>query len=194
MRIRAFTAAALACVVLAGLTAAADDSIYHLSGVFKDQTGTDVRLDVERGHPVLMSMFYASCTDTCPLLIAELHRIEASLPPGLRGDVRIVLVSVDPQRDTPAALQKLADRHRVDQARWRFLTGPDAAVREVAAVLGVRFRRLSTGVINHSSVIAVLDRDGAIDTRIEGITPGDPKLLARVTDALKALAVRRATK
>lgn len=194
MRIRAFTAAALACVVLAGLTAAADDSIYHLSGVFKDQTGTDVRLDVERGHPVLMSMFYASCTDTCPLLIAELHRIEVSLPPGLRGDVRIVLVSVDPQRDTPAALQKLADRHRVDQARWRFLTGPDAAVREVAAVLGVRFRRLSTGVINHSSVIAVLDRDGAIDTRIEGITPGDPKLLARVTDALKALAVRRATK
>jgi protein SCO1/2 len=194
MRIRAFTAAALACVVLAGLTAAADDSIYHLSGVFKDQTGTDVRLDVERGHPVLMSMFYASCTDTCPLLIAELHRIEVSLPPGLRGDVRIVLVSVDPQRDTPAALQKLVDRHRVDQARWRFLTGPDAAVREVAAVLGVRFRRLSTGVINHSSVIAVLDRDGAIDTRIEGITPGDPKLLARVTDALKALAVRRATK
>jgi protein SCO1/2 len=132
-----------------------------------------------------MSMFYASCSDACPLLIAELRRIEASLPAALRADVRVVLVSLDPERDTPAALRRLAESHHLDSARWRLLTGGDETVREVAGVLGVKFRRLSTGMINHSSVIAVLDRHGVVRSRIEGITPGDPKLVARVTAALE---------
>lgn len=185
MNVRAAVVAVafVAFVSISG-TAAADDSIYQLTGAFQDQTGKTVRLSVGRGHPVLMSMFYASCTDTCPLLIAELHRIEASLSPASRADVRVLLVSLDPARDTPAALRKLAESHGVDSTRWQFLTGPDDAVREVAAVLGVKFRRLSTGVINHSSVIAVLDRRGVIKSRSDGITPGDPKLMARVTDAL----------
>jgi len=181
---------AFALVLATALAAGADDSIYHLTGAFRDQAGSNARLDVGRGHPVVMSMFYASCTETCPLLIAEIHRIEESLTPALRGDVRIVLVSLDPERDTPAALAKLAERHRVDQTRWRFLTGPDGAVREVAAVLGVRFRRLSTGAIDHSSVIAVIDRDGAIDTRVDAMAPGDPKRAVRVTTALKRVAAR----
>ena len=66
----------VATLVLAGLTAAADDSIYHLSGAFKDQTGTDVRLDVERGHPVLMSMFYIG---------GELAQSRLGLPKSLTG-------------------------------------------------------------------------------------------------------------
>ena len=167
-----------------------DGSLYQLTGTLQDQTGADVRLDVHRGHPVLMSMFYASCTDACPLLIAELRRIESSLSPALRADVRVLLVSLDPAHDTPAALQRVAEKHRLEAAGWLLLTGTDDSVREVAAVLGVKFRRLSTGVINHSSVIAVLDRRGVIESRIDGITPGDPKLLARVTDALGRAASR----
>jgi len=184
VNVRAVVAVVFVAFVSIGETVAADDSIYQLAGAFQDQTGTPVRLSVVRGHPVLMSMFYASCTDTCPLLITELHRTEASLPPVARADVRVLLVSLDPARDTPAALRKLAESNGVDPARWRFLTGPDDAVREVAAALGVKFRRLSTGVINHSSVIAVLDRRGVIKSRSDGITPGDPNLMARVTDAL----------
>jgi protein SCO1/2 len=173
------TALALSASAMAG------DSIYDVSGAFKDQTGKDVRLGVERGRPVIMSMFYSSCPDACPMLLGELHRIEAALPASLRDEVRVVLVSLDPERDTPATLAKFAEGHHVHGTRWRFLTGPDSAVREVAAVLGIKFRRLSTGRIDHSSVIVVLDREGAIATRIEGITPGDPKVVARVTDALK---------
>ena len=52
-------------------------------------------------------------------------------------------------------------------------------------MLGVKFRRLSKSTINHSSVLAVLSRDGKIEARIDGITPGDPKTLARVTEALR---------
>jgi protein SCO1 len=166
------------------------DSVYQLTDAFQDQRGAEARLDVFRGHPVLMSMFYASCTDTCPLLIAELHRIEASLAPALRADLRVILVSLDPARDTPSALGRLADTHRIDAARWRLLRGTDDSVRDVAAVLGVKFRRLSKGTIDHSTVIAVLDRRGVVESRIEGITPGDPRRLARVTEALARVSGR----
>lgn len=211
MNVRAFAAAAFTALVFFGdllggtheraaggasdkaPSITPDDSVYQLTGLFKDQTGIEAHLDTARGHPMLMSMFYTSCTDACPLLIAELRRIEATLSPALREDVRVVLVSLDPERDTPSAIRRLADSHRLDGARWRLLTGTDDTIREVAAVLGVKFRRLSNGMINHSSVVAVLDRRGVIQSRTEGITPGDPKLVARLRAALERAASRPRT-
>ena len=162
-----------------------DESIYQLGGVFRDQDNRSARLGDSAGHPVMISMFYASCPDTCPLLIAELQRIEAALPRAVRADLRVVLVSFDPERDTPAVLKNLAQRYRLDGVRWRLLTGEDDAVREVAAVLGVKFRKLSKGVFNHSSIIAVLDKRGLVIERVDGISPGDPTNVQRVRAALQ---------
>jgi protein SCO1/2 len=112
-------------------------------------------------------MMYASCSDTCPLLIADIRRIEAALPAPIRQDLHVVLVSLDPRRDTPERLRALADLHRLDDRRWHVLTGSDDAVRDVAAVLGVKSRQLPSGVINHSSVLTLLERDGVVGARIE---------------------------
>ena len=70
--------------------------------------GTDGRmrpLDDWRGHPVLASMFFASCPTACPLLINDLQRLEAALPADLRDETRVLLVSFDPKRDSPAVLE-----------------------------------------------------------------------------------------
>jgi cytochrome oxidase Cu insertion factor (SCO1/SenC/PrrC family) len=159
------------------------DSIYALSAMLVDQNGEPVGLDVFRGHPVLISMFYGTCRDACPLLITDLHRIESELPPAIRSDLRIVLVSFDPDRDTPEALRALAQAHDADASRWRFLRAPGDTVREVAAVLGIRYRRLSDGSFNHSSVITLLDRSGVVLTRIEGIGQPHRDLLERLEGA-----------
>lgn len=145
------------------------DSIYELSASLVDQDSGIVGLDLFRGHPVLISMFYATCRDACPLLIADLHRIERELPPPTRADLRIVLVSLDPERDTPEALRELARAHGLDLSRWRLLRAPDDTVREIAAVLGIRYRRLPAGGFNHSSVITLLDPSGVVLTRVEGL-------------------------
>lgn len=141
------------------------DSVYALSASLVDQRGRTVGLDLFRGHPVLISMFYASCPDACPLLIADLQRMERELPPRIKADLRIVLVSLDPERDTPDALQALARARRVDESRWRLLRAPEDTVRDIAALLGVKYRRLPDGSFNHSSVITLLDPDGAIVVR-----------------------------
>jgi protein SCO1/2 len=141
------------------------DSVYALSASLVDQRGRAVGLDLFRGHPVLISMFYASCPDACPLLIADLQRMERELPLRIKADLRIVLVSLDPERDTPDALQALARARRVDESRWRLLRAPEDTVRDIAALLGVKYRRLPDGSFNHSSVITLLDPDGAIVVR-----------------------------
>lgn len=141
------------------------DSVYALSASLVDQRGRAVGLDLFRGHPVLISMFYATCPDACPLLIADLQRMERELPPRIKADLRIVLVSLDPERDTPDALQALARARRVDESRWRLLRAPEDTVRDIAALLGVKYRRLPDGSFNHSSVITLLDPDGAIVVR-----------------------------
>ena len=160
------------------------ESIYQLAGSLRDQTGARVGLDVFRGHPVLVSMFYASCPDACPLLIEEIRQLESTLPAPVRADLRVLLVSLDPARDTPDALGRLARARGIGSERWRLLTAEDDFVRDIAAVLGVKFRQLPDGTINHSTVIALLDRAGRIDLRLDGL--GQPK--AALAARLRAIA------
>lgn len=155
-------------------------SVYEVSAALVDQQGQPVGLDVFRGHPVLISMFYASCRDSCPLLIADIQRIEMELPPRVRANLRVVLVSFDPERDTPEVLQDLARARGVDQSRWRFLRAPDDTVREISAVLGLKYRRLPDGSFNHSSVITLLDPSGVVQARVEGIGQPHADLLRRL--------------
>jgi protein SCO1/2 len=153
------------------------DSVYELAAPLVDQDGKTVGLDLFRGHPVLISMFYTACRDACPLLIADLKRIERGLPASTRADLRVVLVSLDPEHDTPEALRALALAQGLDTSRWRLLRAPDDTVREIAAVLGIRYRRLPEGGFNHSSVITLLDPSGVILVRVEGL--GQPPDVVR---------------
>src|SRR5262249_1929796 len=105
------------------------DSVYELSASLVDQDGRKGGLDLHRGRPVLISMFYTTCRDACPLLIADLKRIERELPAATRANLRIVLVSLDPEHDTVDALRTLATAHGLDPARWRLLRAPDDTVR-----------------------------------------------------------------
>jgi len=159
------------------------DSIYALSASLVDQRGRQVGLDLFRGHPVLISMFYATCPDACPLLIADLQRIERELPPRIRADLRVVLVSLDPGRDTPEALRALAQARDVDESRWRLLRAPEDTVREIAALLGIKYRRLPDGNFNHSSIITLLNPDGVVVVRDEAVGGPHTALLKNLQSA-----------
>jgi protein SCO1/2 len=143
-------------------------SLYDLGLRVRDADGVVRGLDDLRGHPVLASMFFASCTSACPLLISHIKRIEGEAPTSLRADLRILLVSFDPARDTPAVLVDVARRHGVDPRRWRITAAPDdEAARAMAAVLGIRYRAAAEGTFDHTTAITVLDRQGEVRGRAE---------------------------
>lgn len=142
-------------------------SLYDLEMSLTDQDSRPLGLDVFDGKPVLITMFYGSCPYACPLLISDIKRVLAELPPDARREARVLLVSFDPERDTPVKLKQLARAHGVDQAAWRFTRADAEQVRELAAVLGIKYRKLASGAINHSSVITLLDRQGRVRERLE---------------------------
>lgn len=157
------------------------DSLYALHPKLVDQHGNTTSLDVHRGHPVILSMFYASCPSACPMLIHDVQMLEERLPPEVRADLRVVLVSLDPERDTPAELADVVKRHELDDARWTLLRPEADAVREISAALGIRYRPTTNGEMNHSSLLTLLDIHGRPVARLEGLQR-DPKPL---TDALQ---------
>jgi protein SCO1/2 len=155
-------------------------SIYQLEAKLTDQAGEARGLDLYRGQPVLVTMFYASCPATCPLIIDTLRATERELTAAQRARLRVLMISIDPERDTPAALRELAAARHNDTARWT-LAGADAAtVRSIAALLDVQYRRLPGGDFNHSTVIALLSPDGEIEASSATLGHADPVLLARL--------------
>jgi len=87
-----------------------------------ERNGSVIDLAQLRGTIWVADFIYTSCQDTCPLQTAEMAKLQGHLrdTPG----VTLVSFSVDPQKDTPAALSQYADRFRADAKRWLFLTGP----------------------------------------------------------------------
>lgn len=182
MKRRDLLAVLLTVLCLPALAAAEipADSIYQLQAQLTDQSGRASGLDVFRGEPVLISMFYASCPNACPTLIAALRRLEDKLDAAQRGRLRVLMISIDPKNDTPEKLTELAARHRVDLQRWRFTRPESADVRGIAAVLGVQYRELGDGDFNHSSIVTLLDRDGRIVATTQQVLRADEEFLAKL--------------
>lgn len=172
----------------ATMTAAhAGPSLYPLRVALEDQGGRAIGLDVFRGHPTIVSMFYGSCPVACPMIISRIKSIEAQLPESARHDVRILLVSFDGAHDSPEVLAGIAKARELDTSRWSLARGSDDDVRQIAAVLGVSYRALPSGAFEHDSVITVLDRDGRTMVRDD-----DPYAdLAPMRNAVTAVASSR---
>lgn len=183
--------AASAAVTAAEPAAVADalpgDSVYRLEDRFTDQAGRDFVLAARRGRPQLVAMFYTSCGYVCPLIVDSAKGIEHALDASARDGLDILLVSIDPARDDVAALRGVAERRKLDPARWTLARTDEAGVRRLAAVLGVRYRALADGEFNHTSSLVLLDRDGRrLATTLQlGAVP-DPEFLAQVRAALAA--------
>ena len=170
----------------AGATSAAlpGDSLYHLQAGFTDLHGQSRQWAQLQGRPQLVSMFYGNCSLMCPLILENAKAVQKQLSPEQRARLGVAMITLDPARDTPAALAEVAERNRTP-ADWQYLQ-PDADdVRAVASVLDVRYRFREDGSINHTSVLVLLDAQGRPLARSEvvGAAP-DPGFLQQVRTAL----------
>ena len=146
-------------------------SLYQLDAAFTDDTGRAVNLVELRGRPVALVMFFSSCTYACPLIIQDLTRLREKLPAALREKTALVLVSFDTARDTPAALHTFRDTRKLD-AGWTLLCGNGDSVRELAALLGVKFKREADGQFAHSNLLTILSPEGEIVHQRTGLRGG----------------------
>ena len=139
-----------------------ENSLYQLTSLWKNQDGHYMVLKSFQGKPVVLTMFYSSCTYACPLLVNDMQRIEKSLPADKINDCHFVLVTIDPERDTPAKLKTYAQEHGLDLSRWILLTGKSDDVMELAALTGFKYKKDDNGNYSHLNIITLLNEKGEI--------------------------------
>jgi protein SCO1/2 len=156
--------------------------VYQLDSSWQTQDGNTVSLNVGRGHPTVVLMFYGTCRAVCPLLIGDMLRVETALPPDVRAQTRFVLVTFDPDTDTQQNLRALAQERGLDLTRWSLLRGHADDIRALATVLGVQYRQLESGGFSHSNVLTLLDPDGVVAYQLEGVRQPVDTMVQHITN------------
>ncbi len=133
-----------------------------------DQSGRTVTLEQFRGQPVLVTFAYAHCETVCPALVNEV----LSARDALRSPKPVVLiVTLDPWRDTPSRLGAIAERWGVSGDVHVLSGEPDSVERVLNAWRVPRARNERTGDVSHPSVVYVIGADGRIAFGLRGSQP-----------------------
>lgn len=108
----------------AALASIPADSLYGLPVALTDAQGVQFDWREMAGKPVLVTMFYGDCASACPVLIESLQRTIAELQPK-PGSLKVLMVSLNPQHDTPASLGHLMHMHKIDAGVFRLAVAAD---------------------------------------------------------------------
>jgi protein SCO1 len=133
------------------------------------------------GRMVIMNFTYTSCGEACAAQRAGLVALrEALLANGLLGsEVIFLTVSIDPTRDTPAALQTYAAQLGADPGAWRFATGsPDELKALIGGELGIYYAQPdAAGLIKHEQNVLLVDSNGLLRARYDGEALSQARML-----------------
>jgi protein SCO1 len=127
--------------------------------LLKDQYGKTISLSQFKGKPVVLTFLYTHCPDVCPLTAEKIHTTMQSLGNSTQN-VAVVAVSMDPKGDTAATTQNFASVHKLGNYFY-YLIGTHNELAPVWASYSVDAEAAtSSGVVNHSSAIYVIDKQG----------------------------------
>lgn len=160
-------------------------SLYHVDAEWTNQDGDSIRLADYKGQALILVMFYGECTGTCPVLIQRTWKLYSEIDEEIRNKLQVLAVSFDYKNDTPEALKAYAEYEQLDITGWNFVTAQHADIRQLAMLLGVQYRERSDGHFEHSNLITILDGQGKIAVRSEGITGGLDEATAEIEELFK---------
>lgn len=122
-------------------------------------SGRAVSAQSLRGRVVALTFLDTACTDACPLIVPRMIDALAALDPDERRGVVLAALTVDPNVDTPAAVDTFLRRHRA-RGRLQYLIGDESTLRPIWKRFYV-LTALETGSANsHSAPVRIYDRDG----------------------------------
>jgi len=173
--------ASLLVLVLVGCAAHVDLPVLGAVSDFTltDQTGADFKSESLAGHVWVANFMFTNCPGPCPRMSSQMHEVQTALA---GQDVKLVSMTVDPDRDTPQVLAKYAAFYSATPGVWYFLTGS----REMLNHLGQDVFKLNPvdGTFDHSTRFVLIDRK----SQIRGYyLTSEPDAIQRVIADAKAL-------
>jgi protein SCO1/2 len=134
---------------------------------------------------VLVNFIFTSCPMQCPAQTQALVGLQRALPPALRARVLFVSLTVDPDRDSAAALKRYALAMGADLSAWSFLTGKESELNWLYRYFSVGVKAIADGQYDHQMGAYLLDAQGRVMQRYTGDLD-KPRLLREIgeVDAL----------
>ncbi len=143
-----------------------ETSIFNLTSKWNTQNGKTIELKDLKGDVLVIVMIYTTCKAACPRLVADMRNIHANVND---ETTKYILVSIDPETDTPERLKEFAVENQMDNDQWTFLQGTVDDVREFSNVLAVKYKKISPLDFSHSNIISVFDQQGVLVHQQEGL-------------------------
>lgn len=126
-----------------------------------NQNGQAQAVDQFKGQWSLLFFGYTFCPDICPATLAQLRQLKGMLPAEAQARLRVVLVTVDPQRDNPEQLKKYLGFF--DPA-FMGLTGAQEDLQKLASAVSIPYIPADTSqenyTVDHSGNLVILGPDG----------------------------------
>ena len=149
-----------------------------------DHTNKPVTTDTFRGQWDLIFFGFTNCPDICPTTLQTLASIKRELESiGSETTPRIVLVSVDPERDTPAVLGQYMDYFGQGNLA---VTGKIDEIVKLTTALGIYFKKTVVDgdnySVDHSAAVLLINPDGEFSALFSA-----PHLLADYVNDLPAI-------
>jgi len=128
-----------------------------------DEQGQVVTTDSLRGRWHLLFFGFTACPDVCPTTLSDMRQLFGQLPPEVRVQLQLVLVSADPARDTPEALRTYLGYYR---AGFKGLTGEMPQLQQLSKALGLPFvpaqQTHGEYSVSHSGNLAIVGPDATL--------------------------------
>lgn len=161
-----------------------DLSIYNLPSIWTNQDGQDIELKELEGNVLVMVMIYTSCKAACPRLVADMRNIEKKIGASDKAPIKYILVSIDPETDTPKRLKAFAKENLMNDNQWIFLRSTEENTREFAATLAVNYKQISPLDFSHSNIISVFNVKGELTYQQEGLGIDYAPTVAKIKEEL----------
>ncbi|PHR72587.1 MAG: SCO family protein [Lutibacter sp.] len=157
-----------------------DESIFNLTSKWNTEEGKTIQLKELKGKTLVMVMVYTTCKAACPRLVADMRSIEEKV--SKNDDIQYILISIDPETDTPKRLKEFAIENFMDGKQWTFLQGTESSVREFANVLAVKYKQISPLDFSHSNIISVFNSDGELAHQQEGLGVDNKETVSKILE------------
>lgn len=155
-------------------------SLSKIENKWTDSQGKPLKLKSLEGRPRLVTMLYTRCLTACPLIVDEIQRILNTLPE--RGaNFQVSLFSIDSELETKETMQAFTKKRSLG-SNWTVYKGDKKAVKDLAAVLNVQYKRLENGEYIHSNSIFLVDDKGIVVTQKDGLNSKDEAFMKTVKE------------
>lgn len=175
------------------------DTVWHKTAnlTLQNQLGNQVSLDDIKGKIIVADFFFTHCPSICPTLTRSMKKLQESLKlkdGRMRVDtpfVQFLSFTVDPERDSAAALKKYADRFGVNHDTWWLLTGPKKAIYDHCIKefkLGAHDGEGIDTAFIHTDRFVLLDKERVVRGYYSGL---DSNAMARLSEDIVFLMLEK---